>query len=66
MDHKKRNVQLESGGSRSVPVPLWQELPQITVRLKEGNTTYRFTASFDGRHALSEKVVKLIDSERGV
>ena len=52
--------------NRSVPVPLWQELPQITVRLKEGNTTYRFTASFDGRHALSEKALKLIDSERGV
>ena len=35
MDNKKRNVQVESDGSRSVPVPLWQELPQITVRLKE-------------------------------
>ena len=66
MDHKNRSVQVESDGSRSVPVSLWQELPQITVRLKEGNTTYRFTASFDGRHTLSEKAVKLIDSERGV
>ena len=66
MDHKNRSVQVELDGSRSVPVSLWQELPQITVRLKEGNTTYRFTASFDGRHAFSEKVVKLIDSERGV
>ena len=66
MDHKNRSIQVESDGSRSVPVPLWQELPQITVRLKEGNTTYRFTASFDGRHAFSEKAVKLIDSERGV
>ncbi len=66
MDHKSRSVQVESDGNRSVPVPLWQELPQITVRLKEGNTTYRFTAIFDGRHLLSEKAVKLIDSERGV
>ena len=48
MDNKKRNVQVESDGSRSAPVPLWQELPQITVRLEEGNTIYRFTASFDG------------------
>ena len=47
-------------------VPLWQELPQITVRLKEGNTIYRFTASFDGTHALPEKAVKLIDSEGSV
>lgn len=63
MDNKKRNVQVESDGSRSAPVPLWQELPQITVRPKEGNTIYRFTASFDGTHTLPEKAVKLIDSE---
>ena len=66
MDNKKRNVQVESDGSRSAPVLLWQELPQITVHLKEGNTIYRFTASFDGRHTLSEKAVKLIDSEGSV
>ena len=63
MDNKKRNVQVESDGSRSAPVPLWQELPQIT---KEGNTIYRFTASFDGMHTLTEKAVKLIDSEGSV
>ena len=39
---------------------------QITVRLKEGNTIYRFTASFDGKHTLPEKAVKLIDSEGSV
>lgn len=66
MDNKKRNVQVEPDGSRSAPVPLWRELPQITVRLKEGNTIYRFTASFDGMHTLPEKAVKLIDSEGSV
>lgn len=66
MDNKKRNVQVESDGSRSALVPLWRELPQITIRLKEGNTIYRFTASFDGTHALTEKAVKLIDSEGSV
>lgn len=66
MDNKKRNVQVESDGSHSALVPLWRELPQITVRLKEGNTIYRFTASFDGTHALTEKAVKLIDSEGSV
>ena len=55
MDNKKRNVQVESDGSRSALVPLWRELPQITVRLKEGNTIYRFTASFDGMHTLSSE-----------
>ena len=66
MDNKKRNVQVKSDGSRSAPVPLWQELPHITVRLKEGNIIYRFTASFDGKHTLPEKAVKLIDSEGSV
>lgn len=66
MDNKKRNVQVESDGSRSAPVPLWQELPQITVRLEEGHTTYRFTGSFDGKHTLPEKAVKLADEQKGV
>ena len=66
MDNKKRNVQVESDGSRSAPVPLWRELPQITIRLKEGHTIYRFTASFDGKQTLAEKAVKLIDSEGSV
>lgn len=66
MDNKKRNVQVESDGSRSALVPLWWELLQITVRLKEGNTIYRFPASFDGMHTLPEKAVKLIDSEGSV
>ena len=66
MDNKKRNVQVEPDGSRSALVPLWRELPQITVRMKEGNTIYRFTASFDGMHTLPEKAVKLIDSEGSV
>ena len=51
MDNKKRNVQMESDGSRSTPVPL---------------TIYRFTGSFDGTHTLPEKAVKLIDSEGSV
>ena len=66
MDNKKRNVQVESDGSRSALVPLWRELPHITVRLKEGNTIYRCTASFDGTHAITEKAVTLIDSEGSV
>ena len=36
MDNKKRNVQVESDGSRSALVPLWQELPQITVLAGRG------------------------------
>ena len=55
MDNKKRNVQVESDDSSSAPVPVWEELPQITVRLKEGNTIYLFTASLDRKHTFSSE-----------
>ena len=63
---KKRNIRIDQDGTCHAPVSMWQELPQITVRLEEGNTTYRFTGSFDGKHTLPEKVVKLADEQKGV
>ena len=63
---KKRNIRIDQDGTRHAPVPMWQELPQITVRLEEGHTIYRFTGSFDGKHTLPEKVVKLADEQKGV
>ena len=55
MAEKKRNIRIDQDGTRYAPVPMWRELPQITVLLEEGNTTYRFTGSFDGKHTLPEK-----------
>lgn len=66
MEEKKRNIRIDQDGTRHAPIPLWQELPQITVRLEEGHTTYRFTGSFDGKHTLPEKAVKLADEQKGV
>ena len=66
MEEKKRNIRIDQDGTCHAPVPMWQELPQITVRLEEGNTTYRFTGSFDGKHTLPEKAVKLADEQKGV
>ena len=66
MEEKKRNVRIDQDGTCYAPVPLWQELPQITVCLEVGNTTYRFTGSFDGKHTLPEKAVKLADEQNGV
>lgn len=66
MEEKKRNIRIDQDGTRHAPVPMWQELPQITVRLEEGHTTYRFTGSFDGKHTLPEKAVKLADEQKGV
>ena len=66
MEEKKRNIRIDQDGTRHAPVPMLQELSQITVRLEEGHTTYRFTGSFDGKHTLPEKVVKLADEQKGV
>ena len=66
MEEKKRNIRIDQDGTRHAPVPMWQELPQITVRLEEGHTTYRFTGNFDGEHTLPEKAVKLADEQKGV
>ena len=66
MEEKKRNIRIDQDGTRHAPVPMWQELPQITVRLEEGHTTYRFTGSCDGKHTLPEKAVKLADEQKGV
>lgn len=66
MEEKKRDIRIDQDGTCHAPVPMWQELPQITVRLEEGNTTYRFTGSFDGKHTLPEKAVKLADEQKSV
>ena len=66
MEEKKRNIRIDQDGIRHAPVPMWQELPQITVRLEEGHTTYRFTGSFEGKHTLPEKAMKLADEQKGV
>lgn len=66
MEENKRNIRIDQDGTRYAPVPMWRELPQITVLLEEGNTTYRFTGSFDGKHTLPEKAVKLADKQKGV
>ena len=66
MEENKRNIRIDQDGTFHAPVPMWQELPQITVCLEEGNTTYRFTGSFDGKHTLPEKAVKLADEQNGV
>ena len=65
MEKEKRNVRIDEDGIRHASVPMWQELPQITVRLKDGHTTYQFTGRFDGKRTLPEKVTKLIDEQPG-
>ena len=35
MEKKKHNIRIDQDGNRHAPVPIWQELPQITVALKK-------------------------------
>ena len=37
MEKEKHNIRIDKEGARHATVPLWQELPQITVRLEEGH-----------------------------
>ena len=55
MEEKKRNIRIDQDGTRHAPVPMWQELPQITVRLEEGHTTYRFTGTLTGNTHFPKK-----------
>ena len=48
------------------------ELPDVTITITSGRTTYRFIGSYDGDHALTSKLlshmvndVSVKDSEKG-
>ncbi len=47
--------------------PLYADLPQISVTLKSGNTTYRFNGVYDGYKSLPSKLLKMMaeNSEKG-
>lgn len=47
--------------------PLYADLPQIRVTLKDGNTTYRFNGMYDGYKSLPSKLLKLMaeNQEKG-
>ena len=61
MEEEKGKICVGEDGACHISVPLWQELPQITVRLED-----RFTGSFDGKHTLPEKTAKLMDGQKDV
>ena len=44
----------------TVKNPLFAELPKITISLKSGKTTYRFTGLYDGDRAVSAKLLKMM------
>lgn len=41
-------------------------LPDVTVTLTSGKTTYRFTGSYDGDHALTSKLLSHMVNDESV
>ena len=65
-EQKNRNFTINENGSIVVHNYCAMALPQITVTLRSGQTTYRFNGSYDGTRGLPSKIVDLManDSEK--
>ena len=66
-EQKSRNYTINENGSIMVHNYCASELPQITVTIRSGQTTYRFGGSYDGTRSLSGKLLdhmaKEVDEE---
>ena len=66
-EQKSRNYTINENGSIVVHNYCAAELPQITVTIRSGQTTYRFGGSYDGTRSLSGKLLdhmaKEVDKE---
>jgi hypothetical protein len=56
-EQKSRNYTINENGSIIVHNYCAAELPQITVTIRSGQTTYRFGGSYDGTRSLSGKLL---------
>lgn len=56
-ENVKHNYRIGPDGGIVVRNHLATELPKITVEIKSGRTTYRFTGSYEGRRSLSGKLL---------
>ena len=56
-EQKNRNYTINENGSIVVHNYCAIALPQITVTLRSGQTTYRFNGSYDGNRSLSAKLL---------
>lgn len=62
-EQKSRNYTINENGSIVVHNYCAAELPQITVTIRSGQTTYRFGGSYDGTRSLSGKLLEEVDDE---
>ena len=57
MNNNNRNYRIDPEQGIVVPNYCAAQLPQITVEIKSGRTTYRFTGRYDGNRSLSGKLL---------
>ena len=50
----------DPNGHIIVKVPLWQELPQLTLKRKIKGTDYSVSCSYDGKRTLPSKLLNLM------
>ena len=64
MNNNNRNYRIDPERGIVVPNYCAAQLPKITVEIKSGKTTYRFTGRYDGNRSLSGKLLDRMASER--
>ena len=57
MNNNNRNYRIDPERGNVVPNYCAAQLPKITVEIKSGRTTYRFTGRYDGNRSLSGKLL---------
>ncbi len=62
-EQKTKNYDINENGCIVVHNYFAAALPQITVTLRSGQTTYRFNGSYDGTRSLSGKLLDHMASE---
>ena len=62
-EQKSRNYTINENGSIVVHNYCAAELPQITVTIRSGQTTYRFNGNYDGTRSLSGKLLNHMAKE---
>lgn len=46
-------------GQLVVKIPLWQQFPEMYLKISLGNTEYSVSCSYDGEHSLPAKIMHL-------
>ena len=63
MERDNLTKRIDQQGNIIIKIPLWQELPTVTLRKEIGGTEYTVSCSYDGTQALPAKILDLIMQE---